>query len=125
MKIAFLRRLLLLSAESKRFELLIPFRVYTLSRRAPSTTRTTLLVAPRHSARAAKVQFPRLPSEYFLSILRCDPCHFFHGNALYFRQFRRDIFQVAALVTLAPERHRREIRRIRLQHQKLQRDLTD
>ncbi len=30
-------------AESKRFELLIPFRVYTLSRRAPSTTRTTLL----------------------------------------------------------------------------------
>ena len=29
-------------AESKRFELLIPFRVYTLSRRAPSTTRTTL-----------------------------------------------------------------------------------
>src|ERR1700733_4043353 len=32
------------SAESKRFELLIPFRVYTLSRRAPSTTRTTLRI---------------------------------------------------------------------------------
>jgi hypothetical protein len=34
-------------AESKRFELLIPFRVYTLSRRAPSTTRTTLLFKGR------------------------------------------------------------------------------
>ena len=30
-------------AESKRFELLIQFPIYTLSRRAPSTTRTTLL----------------------------------------------------------------------------------
>jgi hypothetical protein len=29
-------------AESKRFELLIQFPIYTLSRRAPSTTRTTL-----------------------------------------------------------------------------------
>ena len=34
-----------LSAESKRFELLIQFPVYTLSRRAPSTTRTTLQFA--------------------------------------------------------------------------------
>ena len=31
-----------LSAESEGFEPSIPFRVYTLSRRAPSTTRTTL-----------------------------------------------------------------------------------
>ena len=29
-------------AETARFELAIPFRVYTLSRRAPSTTRTRL-----------------------------------------------------------------------------------
>ncbi len=29
-------------AESKRFELLIQFPIYTLSRRAPSATRTTL-----------------------------------------------------------------------------------
>ena len=32
------------SAERKGFEPLIPFRVYTLSRRAPSTTRTPLLI---------------------------------------------------------------------------------
>ena len=31
-----------LSAESEGFEPSIPFQVYTLSRRAPSTTRTTL-----------------------------------------------------------------------------------
>ena len=30
------------NAESEGFEPSIPFRVYTLSRRAPSTTRTTL-----------------------------------------------------------------------------------
>ena len=65
------------SAERAGFEPAIPFRVYTLSRRAPSTTRTPLLIkisqrnfkldiagaSGRPAARAAKVHHPALPSE--------------------------------------------------------------
>ena len=46
--------LLILFAERKGFEPLIPFRVYTLSRRAPSTTRTPLLVYPAQPHRASR-----------------------------------------------------------------------
>ena len=46
-------------AERKGFEPLIPFRVYTLSRRAPSTTRTPLLVYLDGLARGLqKYNFP-------------------------------------------------------------------
>ena len=44
-----------LYAESEGFEPSIPFRVYTLSRRAPSTTRTTLL--PIHPGLYTRISF--------------------------------------------------------------------
>ena len=56
---------LCLFAEEKGFEPLIPFRVYTLSRRAPSTTRTLLLLE-----RTAKV---RGLKEYWERLAACSP----------------------------------------------------
>jgi hypothetical protein len=62
-------------AETARFELAIQFPVYTLSRRAPSTTRTRLLIE-----RTAKVKLfiKRNASQYarrFFLFSRCPPVH--------------------------------------------------
>src|SRR6187399_2324543 len=120
---------MLLFAERAGFEPAIPFRVYTLSRRAPSTTRTPLRLKHPYSKpsglkhslgatqlRAAKVQTPDLDSEYFLGIFRRHAGHFFLTYPLDLRQLSRYILQIAALITLAPVRHRAQVGRIRLQH---------
>ena len=96
-------------AERAGFEPAIPFRVYTLSRRAPSTTRTPL-------QRAANVQFPHLGSEYFLGILCRNTGYLPRRYSLDIRQFGHYILQIAAFISLAPERYRAEIGRIRLQY---------
>src|SRR5260221_1104518 len=106
------------SAESKRFELLIPFRLYTLSRRAPSTTRTTLL-------KGRKNRNFLLDSEYFLGISGCPPRDLFHRCTLHFGELLHNIFEIAALITFAPERHGTQVGRIRFQHQVLQADVPD
>ena len=59
-------------AERKGFEPSIRFHVYTLSRRAPSTTRTPLCIL-----KDCKNSFSALATEYFLCIRGCNGGHFF------------------------------------------------
>jgi hypothetical protein len=126
--------LIILLAERAGFEPAIPFRVYTLSRRAPSTTRTPLqkivcsmrfqlatarrrgpsatgvTSAYRHPHQkmigVAKVQYPSLDSEYFLCIPRRHLRHLFDRQSLDLRQLSHDISEIAALIPFTPERRR-------------------
>jgi hypothetical protein len=75
-------------AETEGFEPSIRFPVYTLSRRAPSTTRTSL----HFFYRAAKIQYPVLGPEYFLGIGRCNTSHFFFAHFLHYGQHFQHIF---------------------------------
>ena len=64
-------------AEGKGFEPLIGFLLYTLSRRASSTT-------PAPLREAAKISVPNLAGEYFFSVCGCPNGNFFRAYALNF-----------------------------------------
>ena len=59
---------LLFFAERKGFEPSIPFRVYTLSRRAPSTTRTPLCISKGLQKYRLQSQFPNIFSALALVV---------------------------------------------------------
>ena len=68
------------TAERKGFEPSIRFPVYTLSRRAPSTTRTPLCFP----FGGAKLAIPKLFSEYFQGICRSNGGYLLQGTLAYF-----------------------------------------
>src|SRR5687767_11328454 len=98
-------------AETEGFEPSIRFPVYTLSRRAPSTTRTSL-----QFLKGCKNTISRLAFENFLCVGRSYCCDFLNRHIFHFGDLERHIFQIAAFVSFAPERYRCEIGRIGFEH---------
>ena len=66
-------------AETEGFEPSIRYPVYTLSRRASSTTRAGLRL------RAAKILFHPSDSENFFCIFSCNPGYFFYWHFFHYR----------------------------------------
>ena len=95
-----------LIAETERFELSIQLPIYTLSRRAPSATRTRLHL------KAAKIHFQNLCAEYFFCIFGGSIFYFINTYSFYQSNFFNYIFQISALISFATHRHRRKIRGI-------------
>ena len=93
-------------AERKGFEPSIRFPVYTLSRRAPSTTRTPLCLLRPVSVGGANLRHPDLFSEYFKCPLGGTLYHFSQLQSLHFRQTLRNQWQKCRLILLAPVWHR-------------------
>src|SRR5579871_2645139 len=89
-----------LNAETARFELAIRFPVYTLSRRAPSTTRTRLLIE------GSKNTFYNSVAEDFFCICCSHHSHFFNTHIFDFSKFLRHINNIAALISFPTERNR-------------------
>lgn len=72
-------------AEGKGFEPLIGFLLYTLSRRASSTTPAPLL-------KGSKNTVYNLVAEYFLRIGSSNSSHFFNTDAFHFCQLLRNVY---------------------------------
>ena len=106
-------------AEREGFEPPIEFPLYTLSRRAPSTTRTPLLL------RAAKILHQNLVSENILSIQSCLTRNLFKAYLLYFSELICHIPQIAAFIPFSPEWDRCQVGSIGLQYHPFQRNMLN
>jgi hypothetical protein len=75
----------MLSAEGKGFEPLIGFLLYTLSRRASSTTPAPLREGGKNTAYNSV-------AEYFFGICSCTGSYFFNSNTFNFRKFLGNVY---------------------------------
>ena len=131
-------------AERAGFEPAIAFPLYTLSRRAPSTTRTPLLpllkrtakirvrnrnfanlsanqltkAARSHKLYVFRQSKPRWPSQIiFIALCRCDSGQLLRCSISFISaSFCSHINQITAFISFPPERNRRQIGRICFQH---------
>ncbi len=101
-------------AETKGFEPLIQFPVYTLSRRAPSTTRTSLPFLGRRKYNKLR-EFKK-----FHCILGSYKGYFIHLFISYTCNFLGYVGKITTFISFTPKRNRGKIRRIRFQNQSIE-----